>query len=132
MKVQILTRCDSCNGEAYIVAGVLDDFKGGTYPTYTPCPSCQGTGQHPKWLASTSSKLCFRTSALINPAPMKAVITSQPLKRGTISKRSGLTAERTSTNYPWVKMVHLSIAAPPYINFLVFQFPALDHPEHLC
>ena len=50
-KVQILTRCEHCNGEGYLPAGEAEDLKGGKYTRYTPCAICEGTGQHPKWVS---------------------------------------------------------------------------------
>jgi hypothetical protein len=50
-KVQILTTCESCNGQAYLPSGEAEDWQGKTYTRFTPCPSCEGSGLQPKWVS---------------------------------------------------------------------------------
>jgi hypothetical protein len=49
-KVQILTRCEYCDGEAFLLYGEASDITGESYARYLPCPVCQGSGEHAKWI----------------------------------------------------------------------------------
>jgi len=51
IKVQILARCEHCNGQAYLPIGDATDWRGDTYTRYTPCPMCDGTGERGKWVS---------------------------------------------------------------------------------
>jgi hypothetical protein len=44
VKVQILTRCEACDGEAYVPVGEAISTKGEPYTRYEPCAQCQGSG----------------------------------------------------------------------------------------
>ena len=50
VKIQILTLCDACDGEAYLSAGEALSYKGEVYTSYRPCPRCQGSGFQEKWV----------------------------------------------------------------------------------
>jgi hypothetical protein len=50
IKVQILTRCTFCDGEAYVPIGQATDEEGGTCIRYCPCPYCEGSGERAKWI----------------------------------------------------------------------------------
>ena len=50
LKVQILTTCEHCNGQAYLPNGEDEDCRGRKYTHYAPCPICQGTGNQTKWV----------------------------------------------------------------------------------
>ena len=49
-KVQVLTQCEHCNGEAYLPMGEAEDCQGRIYTRYDPCPMCEGSGNEPKWI----------------------------------------------------------------------------------
>ena len=51
VKVQILTQCEQCNGQAYLPAGEGEDHKDQKYTRYAPCPQCEGSGVQPKWVS---------------------------------------------------------------------------------
>ena len=51
IKVQILDRCEMCDGEAYVFACEVIDAKGELYPRYLPCSYCQGIGEIEKWVS---------------------------------------------------------------------------------
>ena len=51
VKVQVLTKCEHCNGEAYLPMGEAEDSQGRTYTRYVPCPMCEGSGNEPKWIS---------------------------------------------------------------------------------
>ena len=51
IKIQILTKCDECNGHAYLPIGETEDFKGRKYTRYVPCSSCEGSGKACKWVS---------------------------------------------------------------------------------
>lgn len=51
IQVQILTRCEHCDGEAYLPIGEAESYTGETYTRYLPCPVCQGEGKMAKWIS---------------------------------------------------------------------------------
>jgi hypothetical protein len=51
IKVQILTTCQHCDGEAYLPIGEAVSFTGEAYTRYEPCPVCQGSGEQTKWVS---------------------------------------------------------------------------------
>ena len=51
VKVQILTQCEQCSGQAYLPAGEGEDKMGQKYPCFSPCPHCAGSGVQPKWVS---------------------------------------------------------------------------------
>ena len=51
IKVQILTRCTYCDGEAYLPQGEAISYTGESYQRYAPCPRCQGTGNITRWIS---------------------------------------------------------------------------------
>ena len=51
IKVQILTRCEHCEGKAYLPAGEAESYTGKTYMRYEPCPQCQGSGKQTQWVS---------------------------------------------------------------------------------
>lgn len=50
-KVQVLTRCDHCQGQAYLPAGEAQDAQGHSYIRHIPCPMCAGSGMTAKWVS---------------------------------------------------------------------------------
>lgn len=51
IKVQILTRCSHCDGEAYLPAGEAQSASGERYTRYEPCTACQGSGKGTRWIS---------------------------------------------------------------------------------
>ena len=51
IKVQILTKCKHCDGEAYLPVGESESYTGETYMRYEPCPQCQGSGKQTQWIS---------------------------------------------------------------------------------
>jgi hypothetical protein len=51
IKVQVLTQCKHCNGEAYLQMGEAEDCQGRRYTRYVPCPMCEGSGNLPSWIS---------------------------------------------------------------------------------
>ena len=49
IKVNILTRCDFCKGEAYLPIGEAESYTGEKYMQYEPCDQCQGSGKQERW-----------------------------------------------------------------------------------
>lgn len=50
IKVRVLTKCEDCNGKAYLPAGETEDLQGRLYTRFLPCPHCEGTGLAGKWV----------------------------------------------------------------------------------
>ena len=50
IKVQVLTQCEHCSGDAYLPMGEAEDCQGHTYTRHVPCPMCAGSGNEPKWI----------------------------------------------------------------------------------
>ena len=51
IKVHILDRCEQCDGAAYLPIGEAESYAGERYIQYEPCPQCQGSGKHVKWVS---------------------------------------------------------------------------------
>jgi hypothetical protein len=51
IKVQILTQCRHCQGEAYLPVGEGESYTGEAYMRYQPCPQCQGSGKQTQWVS---------------------------------------------------------------------------------
>ena len=51
IKVQILSPCNMCGGEAYVPRGEVVGNSGEPYTRYDPCPYCEGTGNRAKWIS---------------------------------------------------------------------------------
>jgi hypothetical protein len=45
IKVQVLTTCDFCEGDAYLPDGEAESYSGEKYTRYKPCPYCDGSGK---------------------------------------------------------------------------------------
>ena len=50
LKVHILLPCETCQGQAYMPNGEGEDYKGRKYTRFAPCPTCDGSGNQPKWV----------------------------------------------------------------------------------
>jgi hypothetical protein len=50
LKVHILVTCSHRNGKAYLPVTETDDGQGHKYIRHIPCPSCEGSGNEPKWV----------------------------------------------------------------------------------
>jgi len=50
VKVRVLTKCEHCDGKAYLPAGECVDSQGKPYIRYLPCPKCEGSGLAGKWV----------------------------------------------------------------------------------
>ncbi len=53
IKVQILTCCKACDGQAYLPVGPAMNSKGEPYIRYAPCQQCEGSGEAPRWVSLT-------------------------------------------------------------------------------
>ena len=51
IKVQILTQCEHCQGQAYLPVCEDESYTGEKYIRYLPCPCCNGSGAQPKWIS---------------------------------------------------------------------------------
>ena len=51
IKVQVLTQCVHCNGEAYLPMGEAEDSHGNKFIRHIPCPMCKGSGNQPAWIS---------------------------------------------------------------------------------
>lgn len=51
VKVQILDRCEHCEGEAYLPVGEAKSYTGERYTRYEPCIQCQGSGKQARWVS---------------------------------------------------------------------------------
>ena len=49
-KVQIKTKCELCEGQAYIPVGEAEAYNGEKYIRHLPCSCCQGTGLESRWV----------------------------------------------------------------------------------
>jgi hypothetical protein len=49
-KVQILTTCQACSGQAYVPVGEEASPTGDKYNRYRPCFACQGSGKQTHWI----------------------------------------------------------------------------------
>lgn len=50
IKVQILTKCEHCSGQAMLPIGEEEDIVGRKYIRYGACPNCQGSGKQTRWI----------------------------------------------------------------------------------
>ena len=50
-KIQILTTCQHCNGEAYIKIGEAECYTEEPHVLYEPCSKCQGSGTQTRWIS---------------------------------------------------------------------------------
>jgi len=46
-----LDKCEFCDGEAYLPIGEAESYAGEKYIRYEPCPQCQGSSNHAKWVS---------------------------------------------------------------------------------
>jgi len=51
IKVQILTRCEHCEGQAYLPDCEDISATGEKYTRYRPCFHCNGSGKQTKWIS---------------------------------------------------------------------------------
>ncbi len=49
IKVKILSKCDACDGQAYLPSAKGTDSRGVDCQRYA-CPTCEGSGQAEKWI----------------------------------------------------------------------------------
>jgi len=50
-KFRILSKCEYCQGKAYLAEGEAEDYMGRKYVRYKHCPRCEGSGMVAKWVA---------------------------------------------------------------------------------
>ena len=51
IKVQILTPCEACDGDAYLPVGEAVSNTGEKYMRYEPCKQCEGSGNRARWIS---------------------------------------------------------------------------------
>ena len=56
-QVHIKTRCNYCEGKAYLPYGEQNSGNEEFLPRYLPCPICQGTGLESKWISLTQLRI---------------------------------------------------------------------------
>ena len=61
-KFRILSKCEYCQGKAYLPKGEAEDYMGRKYIRYNPCPRCKGTGMAAKWVALSELRLLLEPS----------------------------------------------------------------------
>jgi DnaJ-class molecular chaperone len=49
-KIQILTTCQACSGQAYLPVGKEVSPTGVKYIRHRPCFACQGSGKQTRWI----------------------------------------------------------------------------------
>ncbi len=49
-KVQILTTCRACGGQAYLPTSEEMSVAGHKYFRHIPCTACQGSGKEARWI----------------------------------------------------------------------------------
>lgn len=90
IKVNIKTKCEYCNGEAYVRMGEAQSYTGDIYPTYAPCKYCEGTGERAIWIGLAEfSELLNNTEInyLINPG-YKVIGKEEPISQYQDSRDS--------------------------------------------
>lgn len=50
VKVRVLSKCQRCDGQAYLPVGEDLDSRGNKYIRHRPCPSCEGSGTKSEWV----------------------------------------------------------------------------------
>jgi hypothetical protein len=50
IKVKILSKCQDCDGQAYLPSNMGVDSRGEEYQRYLPCPKCAGSSNTEKWI----------------------------------------------------------------------------------
>lgn len=50
LKVRIQTKCQHCDGQAYLPDGEGLDSKGNKYLKHKPCRACEGSGTKGEWV----------------------------------------------------------------------------------
>lgn len=87
IKVQILTRCENCDGDAYFPIAEVTSYTGEPYTRYEMCPSCQGSGRQTKWISL--EELARLLEELVSMEPDLAGLASQhPTSQYTDSRES--------------------------------------------
>jgi len=61
-KFRILSKCEYCQGKAYLPEGEAEDYMGRKYIRYKPCPRCKGTGMVAKWVSLVELRLLLELS----------------------------------------------------------------------
>ena len=51
IKVNILTRCEHCDGDCYLPVGEAESYTGERYMRYEPCEACNGVGRQARWVS---------------------------------------------------------------------------------
>jgi hypothetical protein len=51
IKVHILDCCSYCEGQAFLPAGEVENYKGEKHTRYLPCLYCEGTGEEDRWIS---------------------------------------------------------------------------------
>ena len=59
VKIQILTQCQCCKGEAYLPVEEAVSYTGEVYMRYRPCTAFQGSGKQTRWVSLIE---CLKTS----------------------------------------------------------------------
>jgi hypothetical protein len=49
-KVQVLTTCRACGGQAYLLTSEEMSANGRKYFRHLPCTACQGSGKEARWI----------------------------------------------------------------------------------
>lgn len=62
IKVKILSKCEHCDGKAYLPFKEAIDSKGEKYMQFLPCPKCQGSGMTGKCINLTEFKQLLEQS----------------------------------------------------------------------
>lgn len=50
VKIRVLSKCQHCDGKAYLPVKEETDAKGEKYIRHSPCPTCEGSGLAGKWV----------------------------------------------------------------------------------
>ena len=63
-KIQILTTCQACSGQAYVPVGEEVSPTGVKYIRHRPCLACQGSGKQTRWIDFQELPCCCMYSQL--------------------------------------------------------------------
>lgn len=79
-KFRILSKCECCQGKAYLPQGEAEDYMGRKYVRYKPCPRCQGSGMAAKWVTLTELRQLLEQSESMKESVVRRV--GQPIPNG--------------------------------------------------